>query len=133
MSEKVTFDIPKYTTVARFEPLEEGAYCYIAFHPELPDLIGQGDTLAEARESLVEATALAIEYLITNNLPVPEPKILGAGNVTNLAAHEPVISERVVISDLSVRTKNIPGFGDKEVQTEISARLELLAIFDLPA
>ena len=63
----------KYQTIIRLEETTDGSYCYIAYHPELPDCKSQGDTPQEAEENLREATQMLIEHLISNNLPVPAP------------------------------------------------------------
>ena len=46
---------------------------YVSYHPELPTVIGQGETPAQAEASLIEATELAIRYLEDRGLPVPMP------------------------------------------------------------
>lgn len=46
---------------------------YIAYHPELPTAISQGDTPEAARSYLVEATEMAAGHLIDNGLPIPGP------------------------------------------------------------
>lgn len=46
---------------------------YIAWHPELPPVLSQGETPVEARGNLIEATELAIEHLRANGLLIPEP------------------------------------------------------------
>lgn len=71
MNEKVQFDIPSYITIVQLEQTTDEDYCYIAYHPELPNCLSQGATPEEARENLVEATELTIAHLLANNLPIP--------------------------------------------------------------
>lgn len=70
--------VVSYSTVVRLEETTDGGYCYIAYHPEFPSAMSQGDTAAEAKENLIEATEMAIEHLIEYNLPIPQPMPLGA-------------------------------------------------------
>ena len=76
MSEQLRFNIPNYVTVVKLQETTDGDYCYVAFHPELPSVISQGNTAEEAKENLVEATELTITHLVSNGLPIPEPKPL---------------------------------------------------------
>ena len=75
---------PNYITITKLTETTTGGYCYIAYHPELPTVISQGETATEARENLVEATELAIEHLTAHGLPVPEAQlvtaVIGIGN-----------------------------------------------------
>jgi antitoxin HicB len=66
----------KYQTVIKLEEATDGSYCYIAYHPELPGCMSQGNTPQEAEENLREATQMVIEHLVSNNLPVPDPALL---------------------------------------------------------
>ena len=77
MNEQLELNIPNFTTVVTLQETTVGSYCYIAFHPELPNILSQGDTVQEAEANLVEATELAIEHLVRHGLPVPEPETLG--------------------------------------------------------
>jgi predicted RNase H-like HicB family nuclease len=62
----------KYLTVIRLEQTTDGGYCYIAFHPELPGCMSQGDTPEEAEANLAEARQMVIEHLLANGLSVPD-------------------------------------------------------------
>lgn len=73
MAEHPQINTPKYSTVVRLEETTDGSYCYVAYHPELPDCVSQGTTAEEAEVNLVEATQLTIVHLLSNHLPVPEP------------------------------------------------------------
>lgn len=66
----------EYVTIVQRQETTDGTYCYVAFHPELPNSLSQGNTPEEAEENLVEATELTINHLIANNLPVPIPIVL---------------------------------------------------------
>lgn len=77
MSKQMKADLPNYVTIVQLQKTTDGGWCYVAFHPELPQVMSQGNTAAEAEENLVEATELAIEHLASNRLPVPEPAYLG--------------------------------------------------------
>ena len=66
----------KYITIIRLGETADGSYCYVAFHPELPGCMSQGETLEEAEENLREATEMVIRHLLSNHLPVPDPASL---------------------------------------------------------
>ncbi len=83
MTDKKSLQIPNYVTVIEYQQTTDGKHCYVAFHPELPTCISQGNSPAEAEENLKEATMLAIEHLVTNNLPIPEPQSLYNISITD--------------------------------------------------
>ena len=62
----------EYITIIIYQETTVGG-CYVAHHPELPTVLSQGDTPAEAEQGLIEATTLTVVHLIANGLPVPEP------------------------------------------------------------
>lgn len=64
-----------YTTVVYQEMLAAGECCYVAYHPEILGVLGQGDSHEEAVAVLGEMTDSVIDYLKANNLPIPEPLI----------------------------------------------------------
>jgi predicted RNase H-like HicB family nuclease len=66
----------KYVTIIRLEENTEGGYCYVAFHPELPGCMSQGETPEEAKNNLREATEMVIKHLLLHHLHVPEPTLL---------------------------------------------------------
>jgi predicted RNase H-like HicB family nuclease len=66
----------KYVTIIRLGETFDGGYCYVAFHPELPSCMSQGETPEEAEENLGEATEMVIRHLFSNHLPIPEPASL---------------------------------------------------------
>jgi predicted RNase H-like HicB family nuclease len=86
MNEQLQFNVPSYVTIVRLQETTDGDCCYVAFHPELPNIMSQGETPEEARENLVEATELAISHLTSNDLPIPEPMPLELTNVGNISA-----------------------------------------------
>jgi predicted RNase H-like HicB family nuclease len=88
MSEQMQYNIPLYVTIVQLQETTEGDYCYIAFHPELPNVISQAGTAEEAKENLVEATELTIAHLVSNGLPIPEPMSLKSVS-SNLPIAEP--------------------------------------------
>lgn len=130
MSKQSKVDTTKYVTIVQLQETTEDNYCYVAYHPELPNAMSQGDTTKEAKENLIEATELAIAHLVENNLPIPEPMSFKASAVNDLSAHRPVPSDRVTVSNLSVRSSGIRGNSDQDEQTELSAQVEILAVFD---
>ena len=69
----------EYITIIIYQETTVGG-CYVAHHPELPTVLSQGDTPAEAEQNLIEATELAVALLIANKLPVPEPMLWPALN-----------------------------------------------------
>lgn len=62
-----------YTTVVREDRRGDKA-CYMAYHPELPGCMAQGDTWQKAVESLREARRDYISVLQEEGMPVPVPK-----------------------------------------------------------
>ena len=73
MIEQTPGKVSEYFTIVRREETTDGKYCYIAFHPEFPNSLSQGETVKEAEENLVEATELTIAHLEASNLPIPMP------------------------------------------------------------
>jgi predicted RNase H-like HicB family nuclease len=65
-----------YITIIRLGETTGGSYCYVAFHPELPGCMSQGETPEEAEENLREATEMVIRHLVSNHLHVPDPASL---------------------------------------------------------
>ena len=66
----------KYITIIRLEETADSNFCYVAFHPELPGCMSQGETPEEAKENLREATEMVIEHLVSNHLHIPDPASL---------------------------------------------------------
>ena len=66
----------KYQTIVKLDETTGGEPIYIAFHPELPQGLSQGETPEEARANLEEATQMVIEHFLEHNLPVPDPQPL---------------------------------------------------------
>ncbi|MBI1800411.1 MAG: type II toxin-antitoxin system HicB family antitoxin [Chloroflexi bacterium] len=62
-----------YSTVIRYEQDAEGFTGFFADHPELFGCMAQGATAQEAEANLATAREEMIEYLLENNLPVPDP------------------------------------------------------------
>ena len=71
MTEHLT--IPAFITIVSLQETTAEGPCYIAYHPELPSCISQGDTPAEAEANLAEATDLAVEHLRAHGLSIPKP------------------------------------------------------------
>lgn len=63
--------VPPYVTIVNRQETTDGTSCYVAYHPELPTCLGQGDTPEEAKEDLAEAIVLVIEHLVAQGLPIP--------------------------------------------------------------
>lgn len=53
----------------------DGQICYMAYHPELPGSMAQGNTPEEAVASLKEARADYIRVLLKRGLEIPLPEI----------------------------------------------------------
>lgn len=70
---------PNYITITHLDQTTTNAYCFVAYHPELPTVRSQGETPQEARSNLVEATELALEHLAAYGLPVPEAMTMNEG------------------------------------------------------
>lgn len=68
-----------YITITHLTETTTNADCFVAYHPELPTVRGQGETPQEARSNLVEATAMALEHLAAYGLPVPRAMTLNEG------------------------------------------------------
>lgn len=52
----------------------DGAVCYLAWHPELPGCMSDGDTPQEALQNLEDARRIYIESLLEDHMPIPDPK-----------------------------------------------------------
>jgi len=63
-----------YTVLYRLDRDTDGSLGYIAWHPDLPGCMSDGDTPQEAIENLADARRLYIESLLEDGLPVPEPR-----------------------------------------------------------
>ncbi len=61
-----------YSTVVQQDEIS-GRPCYVAYHPELPGCMAQGDTIIEAQRELDEVRALYLAHLAEHGLPVPLP------------------------------------------------------------
>ena len=64
---------PTFITIIRLQETTTEGRCYIAYHPELPSCLSQGDTPEEAEANLAEATEMVVEHLLANGLPIPKP------------------------------------------------------------
>ena len=67
-------DQPQYTTMVKLQQTTDGGLCYIAYHPELPECISQGETSEDARANLDEATQMVLEHMRQNHIPIPKPQ-----------------------------------------------------------
>jgi len=91
MNRKSQVRVSEYTIVVKLQETTDHGYCYVAFHPELPYVLSQGDTAEEAQVNLAEATEMAIEHLVRHGLPVPEPKSFGEPARFDLGEASPVM------------------------------------------
>ena len=71
MTESRRRKVPRYVTIVQLHEATDGSQCYVAYHPELPTCMSQGETPEEAEANLVEATHLALDHLAVNGLPIP--------------------------------------------------------------
>lgn len=62
-----------FITIVRLQETTSDERCYVAYHPELPSCLSQGETPEEAEANLSEATEMAIEHLLAHGLPIPRP------------------------------------------------------------
>lgn len=92
--------VPNYVTIVKIDETTDDGYCYVAYHPELPNIVSQGDTPDEARENLVEATELAINHLILSGLPIPEPQ--NTMFSTSVASSEYAQNDLVVTNSITM-------------------------------
>jgi predicted RNase H-like HicB family nuclease len=97
----------KYRTDIELEEATDGTYCYVAYHPELPGCMSQGDTPEEAEENLREATQMVIEHLVSNNLPVPDPALLFSDFPAG-QSFECVEEVRLVAPSMQIRPIAVP-------------------------
>jgi predicted RNase H-like HicB family nuclease len=67
----------KYQTIIKLSSTTDGQQCYVAYHPEIPNCMSQGETPGEAQANLQEATEMCLEHLASNGLPIPEPFAFG--------------------------------------------------------
>ena len=56
--------------------IEQAEGNYSAYCPDFPGTAGVGDTVEEARNSIIEAVKIQIEEMIEDNLSVPQPKAI---------------------------------------------------------
>lgn len=64
--------IPDYFTVVVLTETTTGELIYVARHPELPRVLGQGDTPAEAVADLAAATEIVLEHYRDHGVPIPK-------------------------------------------------------------
>lgn len=121
MSEQLQ-NVPSYLTIVQLQQTTNDSYCYVAFHPELPDVLSQGDTAQEAKENLTEATELALAHLATNSLPIPKPMASTEGFST---IPESESSSPVIIDKVSFKSLVTPG-SDQEIMTIPSGQVVTL-------
>ena len=67
----------KYQTIVKLSSTTDGQPCYVAYHPEIPDCMSQGNTPDQAEANLEEATQMCLDHLRANGLPIPEPFAFG--------------------------------------------------------
>lgn len=53
--------------------IEQAEGNYSAYCPDFPGTAGVGDTVEEARNSIIEAVKIQIEEMAEDNLAVPQP------------------------------------------------------------
>ena len=63
-----------YSTVVKLAETTDGDCLYMAYHPELPDVVSQGETPEEAEANLANVRQMVVEHLQLHGLPVPEPR-----------------------------------------------------------
>lgn len=56
--------------------IEQAQGNYSAYCPDFPGTAGVGDTVEEARNSVIEAVQIQIEEMAEDNLAVPQPKAI---------------------------------------------------------
>lgn len=66
-----------YTAFYKLDRRTDGTFCYVAWHPELPGCMSDGETPQEALENLEDARRLYIESLMEDHLPIPVPRPFG--------------------------------------------------------
>ena len=62
-----------YPVAIRPDTLTDGAFCYIAEHPDLPGCSAHGYTLSEAQANLAHAREAYLRHLRATGRPVPPP------------------------------------------------------------
>ncbi|MBI1876907.1 MAG: type II toxin-antitoxin system HicB family antitoxin [Chloroflexi bacterium] len=123
MSEQLQFDAPSYVTIVKLQETTDGNFCYVAFHPELPNTISQGNTSKEATENLVEATELTIAHLVSNGLPIPEPMSFKVASVNDLlSTPEPTYFSFTDVSEQSIGSSDTH-LSRQEIMTAPSGQL----------
>lgn len=63
-----------YALFAFLDNTTSGGLIYVATNPELPGCYAQGDTMQEAEGILAEVRTDYIAYLLSHNMPIPEPR-----------------------------------------------------------
>lgn len=62
-----------YLAVVRREPRTDGSLTWLAYHPDLPGCMADGDTPEEALANLTEARAMVLRHLRQHGLEPPPP------------------------------------------------------------
>jgi antitoxin HicB len=70
-----------YNIVVKKDKDNNGKVCYIARVLEIPHVLGDGKTAAEALETLNIHLRMAIQAYLKDGLPVPEPQTDYSGNI----------------------------------------------------
>jgi predicted RNase H-like HicB family nuclease len=73
MMTKAEFLEMEYPVVVRPDRCTNGAFCYVAEHPDLPGCAAHGDTIKEARDLLNQARITYLKYLLAKGHAIPSP------------------------------------------------------------
>jgi predicted RNase H-like HicB family nuclease len=105
--------------------MTDGNYCYVAFHPELPNVISQGISPEEAKANLIETTELTIAHLVSNNLPIPESRSFKSTNFSSLSTESSDLTSNNLFTSID-ESSGDPSNGNQEVRTLPSGQLQPL-------
>jgi predicted RNase H-like HicB family nuclease len=104
MSDVQSADVPAYVVIVERQETTDGEYCYLAYHPEIPNCFGQGSTPKEAEESLADATTMVMEHLRASALPIPQPQVsrLAFGRAQNGSTVRPTKQTSISAPSITV-------------------------------
>lgn len=89
-----------YSSIVFLDSTTDDEPIYVAIHPELEGCIAQGETILEAKANLETARFDFIEYLLENNLPIPEPQDSSTIIISNPIANEELSAIRLMKNDI---------------------------------
>ncbi len=95
-----------YTIILTRDETTDGEPIFVAFNPELPGCLAQGETEAEVLTNLIDARTEYILGLLQHNLPVPSPNPVPTES--GMKGRSTVSYAYAVVHSFSPEPKTIP-------------------------